>query len=409
MPAAADTDVIDRLCAIDGRTTGTDAERRAANLLAAELGEAGRPAKLEPIYVHPQWMTVHMVHCLLALVGSLVAVREPAAGFALVLFAATSLYLDLETRVALIRRIFFRRGSQNVVSRGRNAEAPVRLLIAAHYDAGRTGYALGPRGERWQRRLPARLRHALGPWRVIFWGGIGPLLPILGARMAFGDSDALDLLQVAPSLLLVIAAYLLADAALSVPSPGAYDNASGVAAALGAAARLDADPPTHIDVWIVLTGGGAAGAQGMRAFMRQHSDDHDPDATAVICLDGVSGGRVHWSASEGAVVSTPMDARMLEIADAIATASAETDGAATIARDLAIRTARITDATAARARGAHCFSLFGAIDGVPPPFLGSRADEPGRAERAVVDAAAGVVTTLVKKLDEDVGRRLTRT
>ena len=69
---------------------------------------------------------MHAVHCLLAFAGSLVAVSIPPLGFGLVLVAATSMYLDLNYRFYLVRRLFFRRASQNVISRGGRPDAPAR-------------------------------------------------------------------------------------------------------------------------------------------------------------------------------------------------------------------------------------------------------------------------------------------
>jgi len=85
-------DNVAELCSFKGRVAGSDAERRAANRFAHRLRELGRPAEVEPTYVHPQAPVVHAFHCLLGFAGSLVASFEPAAGFALVLIAATSMY-----------------------------------------------------------------------------------------------------------------------------------------------------------------------------------------------------------------------------------------------------------------------------------------------------------------------------
>ena len=76
--------------------------------------------------MHPQYGLVHGFHCLLGFAGSLVAIEIPALGFGLVLLAATSMYLDLNYRLYLVRSLFFRRASQNVVSRGRRFGKPRR-------------------------------------------------------------------------------------------------------------------------------------------------------------------------------------------------------------------------------------------------------------------------------------------
>ncbi len=120
-------------------------------------------------------------------------------GFALVLFAATSLYLDLDTRAYLIRRLFFRRASQNVVSPGSRPDAPMRLILTAHYDAARTGFVFSriyPLGA----GLSERARVLFAPFRLGFWGGVAPLLPILGAQMAGFDAGWIQILQVVPTV-----------------------------------------------------------------------------------------------------------------------------------------------------------------------------------------------------------------
>ncbi|HZA90685.1 MAG TPA: hypothetical protein VE401_10670, partial [Solirubrobacterales bacterium] len=149
-------EVIRRLCSFEGRRVGTDAERRAANYLADTLRKAGRRADVDPIHVHPQYALVHAVHCLLGIAGSLVSLEIPPLGFALVLAAALSMYLDLNTRLYLIRRLFFRRASQNVLSRGPRPDAPARVILCAHYDAAQTGRMFEPRTVERAARIQAR-------------------------------------------------------------------------------------------------------------------------------------------------------------------------------------------------------------------------------------------------------------
>src|SRR5829696_9034968 len=173
-------EVIRELCSFDGRGPGTDAERRAANMLTGRLRGMGRRAEIEPFFAHPQYAVVHLIHAALGIAGSLLATVQPAVGFGLVLLAAVSTYLDLNTRLYLVRSLLFRRVSQNVVSPGGRPGAPIRLILMAHYDAARTGYIFSKASNR-IRKLPERTRVGLGPFRLFFWLGLAPLLPILGA------------------------------------------------------------------------------------------------------------------------------------------------------------------------------------------------------------------------------------
>ena len=161
-------EVIRELCSFEGRLAGTDAERRAANRLAERLREGGRRVEVEPTYVHPQYALVIALHCLLGDRRQPGRGRGARAGLRLVLFAATSMYLDLNTRFYSLRRLFFRRASQNVVSRGAPPDAPARLILTAHYDAARTGLRLRAEAGA-PRRLAQRPPILLGPFRVLFW------------------------------------------------------------------------------------------------------------------------------------------------------------------------------------------------------------------------------------------------
>src|SRR5262245_11167421 len=279
-------EVIRELCSFEGRGPGTDAERRAANALAARLRGMGRRAEIEPFFAHPQFAVVHLIHAVLGIAGSLVATVQPAFGFALVLFAAASTYLDLTTRFYLVRSLLFRRASQNVVSPGNQPAAPARLILMAHYDAARTGYVFSK--SKRIRRLPERTRLTLGPFRIFFWLGLAPLLPILGARMAGLDATWLNAVQAIPTIVLVLAAFLLIDIALSQIVPGAYDNASGVAAVLSAAEELSASAPENLDVWIVLTGSEESLCEGSRAFIRSRRKELDRPTTYFLNVDSVS-------------------------------------------------------------------------------------------------------------------------
>jgi hypothetical protein len=386
--------LVRELCSFEERGPGTDAERRAANMLAGRLRAMGRPADLEPTFVHPQYALVHLLHVLIAIAGSIAGVSLPALGFALVLFAASSAYLDLNTRFYLVRSLLFRRASQNVVSPGSNPDAPLRLLLTAHYDAARSGYVFGERGVRLARRLSPRWRLLLGPFRLVFWGGIAPLLPILGARMAGLDAGWLSVVQLLPTVLLIVAAFLLIDIALSKVVPGAYDNASGVAAVLSVAERLRDAPAANLDVWVVLPGSEESLGEGMRSFVRARREELDRERTVIVNVDSVSYGSVHYETSEGPVISTAMDRELIELCEALG----ETLGASPLRSPLA------TDALPASIRRLRSISIVGADGGLPPPWYHTHDDVPERVNASSLTAATEFVAGLARLLDREAGR-----
>jgi hypothetical protein len=403
--AAGRRELIEELCSFEGRWPGTDAERRAGNRLAERLRKAGRRVEIEPSYVLPEYSLVMAVHVVLAIAGSLIALEIAPLGFAMVLVSATSLYLDQNTRLYLIRRLFFRRASQNLVSPGPNPTAPARLILSAHYDAARTGWVFGPRSTRSAKRLPESARLLLGPIRLIFWAGIVPLLAVSAARLAGVDAQWLSVIQLIPTALLMVTIVLLLDIALSGIVPGAYDNASGVAAVLSVAEALEADRPENLDVWVVLPGAEECNCEGMAYWVSTNHKDLDRDRTFFLNLDSVSFGDVHYLASEGAIVSYAMDERLLQLCEAIAAADRD-DGDRYRARP--IRIPFHTDALPARARRFRAISLIGAEDGVGPPYYHTHDDTPDKLDEDAMTRAVEFTMELVRQLDRDVGRSSVR-
>jgi Peptidase family M28 len=391
-------EVVRELCAFEGRGPGTDAERRAGSFLAGRLRAMGRRAEIEPFFCHPQYAVVHLIHAALGIAGSLVATVEPAVGFALVLFAAASTYLDLNTRLYLVRSLLFRRVSQNVVSPGPRPEAPARLILMAHYDAARTGYVFS-KGSKRVRRLPERARLALGPFRIFFWAGLAPLLPILGARMAGLDPTWLNAVQAIPTIVLIVAAFLLIDIALSEIVPGAYDNASGVAAVLSAAEDLTTDPPDNLDVWVVLTGSEESLCEGSRAFIRPRRKELDRATTYFVNVDSVSYGDVAYEISQGAVISIPHDQHLIELAEALSSAGAAGSEAHPIRHPV------LDDALPARVRKLPAITLRTSDEsGNLAPWYHTHDDTPDRVDAVALERATDFVLALSRLIDREAGR-----
>jgi hypothetical protein len=366
-------------------------------MLAGRLRGMGRRADIEPFFTHPEYAIVHLIHAAMGVAGSILATVQPAAGFALVLLAAASTYLDLNTRLYLVRSLLFRRASQNVVSAGARPDAPGRLILMAHYDAARTGYVFSNASKR-IRRLPERIRVGLGPFRLFFWLGLAPLLPILGARMAGFDATWLNAVQAIPTIILIVAGFLLIDIALSDIVPGAYDNASGVAAVLSAAEELTANPPENLDVWIVLAGSEESFCEGSRAFVRSRRKELDRATTAFVNVDSVSFGEVAYEISQGPVISLPHDRQLIELCEALSDAGAG-DGARPIRHPL------LDDALPARLRRLRAITLRTTDEaGNLAPWYHTHDDVPDRVDAEALTRATDFLISLARLIDRDAGR-----
>jgi hypothetical protein len=388
-------DLIRELCSFEGRGPGTDAERRAANMLAGRLRGIGRRTEIEPFFAHPEYAIVHLIHAAMGVAGSIIATVQPAVGFSLVLLAAVSTYLDLNTRAYLVRSLLFRRASQNVVSAGSRPDAPARLILMAHYDAARTGYIFSKASNR-IRKLPERTRLSLGPFRLFFWLGLAPLLPILGARMAGLDATWLNALQAIPTIVLIVAAFLLIDIALSDIVPGAYDNASGVAAVISAAEELAANPPENLDVWVVLAGAEESFCEGSRAFVKSRRKEFDRATAAFVNVDSVSFGEVAYEISQGPVISLPHDPQLIALCEALSAAGQS-------ARP--IRHPLLDDAMPARVRRLRAITLRTTDEGGNlAPWYHTHDDVPERVDSEALTRATDFVVSLARLLDREAGR-----
>jgi hypothetical protein len=238
--------------------------------------------------------------------------------------------------------------------------------------------------------------------RPLFWS-LAALLPILGARLAGVDGAGLSLVQLVPTLILLLGAFLLAEIQLGDVVPGANDNASGVATALSVVAELDADPPPNLDVWLVLTGGEECGMEGVRGFLRAHRDDLDPATTFFVNLDSVGGGELRYLTSEGLAVGFEMDRRVVELCEAIAGAGrdgGERAAAEPLARGLAgdglrLRLARLPGTT-----------ITATAPGSPLPVNYHLPDDaPGAIDPEALESAHAFAVALARQLDREAGRR----
>ncbi len=399
-------ELVRELCSFEGRLAGTDAERRAAARLARRLERQGWRPEIEPTYVHPQWPLVHALHCALGFGASLLALVAPAAGFAIALAAAVSMYLDLNGRAYVLRPLFFRRASQNVVARRPGDEGGrATVYVCAHYDAARTGAAYAPRQLARLAALARLTRLPLSPARLAFWS-LAALLPLLGLRMAGLGGALLSLLQLPPTLALLLATFALVDIELSDVVPGANDNASGVATALALAAAVAADPPRHLDVRLVLTGGEGPLVEGLRSFLRAHRRELDPRRSVFLNLDAVGRGELRYLASEGLAVSQPADRRLRQLCEAIAEASGAEGGAGAARGPDPHAFGFATDAALASARGYPAITITALEPGtLAPPGFRLASDAPELLEPEAMERALAFALALVRQLDRDVERR----
>jgi hypothetical protein len=295
------TETIATLASFEHRGPGTDAERRAANWLTAQLqSSAHRDAQVETFWCRPNWALGHAWHAALGLAGSLVADSSPRVGGALLILALLSVVSDAVTGTSLGRRLTPERASQNVVSESGGERPSVHLIVTANYDAGRAGLVYRDRFKRTADRL-ARLTGGRAPgWLAWLATALVWLIVIAVLRLEGHRGTIIGIAQLIPTVGLVLAMALLLELASAGYGPAATDNASGVAAAIALVQALDAAPPRHLTVDLVLAGAGDGGGIGLRHFLRGHN--RKAPTTVVVGIAACGAGDPCWYVSDGALI-----------------------------------------------------------------------------------------------------------
>jgi hypothetical protein len=304
--------IIQRLASPAGRLPGSEQDARTTAMLAAELESMGRGAEVEEIRVRPAWHLTFAAFALLAAGGTVLSTISAPAGAVLLLLTAAAMFGDLATGFHTLRLVTPRRRTANVNSPERRESPAARVILTAHHDAGRTGLLYARR----QRKRPARRRRRAtltSPLHFLFWSTMVALVAAV-ARLAV-DNDALTAVQFVLAVVFLTYVVLLIDTAAAGASPGAADNASGVAVVLEAARRLEADRPGLVETWVVLTGAGDAGGLGMRAWLEEHGGALRGVPTYFVNVKGTASGRLCHVVGEGYATLIRNDERLARLAE----------------------------------------------------------------------------------------------
>ncbi len=266
------------------RFTGTDGERRAADLVAARLEDAGLEVEREPFRASRTALRRlrFLIHGVLAALVLVVGFVGPGSPDRAVLFgAAFLLMVGGTTRWSRVLESAFDVGptitSQNIVGRRPgHGDHPLRIVVLAHLDSKSA-------------RFPT------------FWSS---LLIIVAVAIALGLT-VLALLTVtrgweAPAAGVFVPLALIAAGALLVSpfnpvgdeSPGAMDNASGLAVLLESARSLPGESALDpCELVFLATGAEEIGLAGAIRWIQAHEKELDRKRTVFVNVDSVGVGR----------------------------------------------------------------------------------------------------------------------
>lgn len=322
------------------RRTGGVGELASAHFLASRLREFdSQSIALTKFRTQTSWTPVQLAY---VLSGIAVAAAPGYAARTIGALIAASYELDVSGRSQWLRRLLPSRDGVTVSARiPASGIAQRTVILMAHHDAAQTGLVWGPTATAASRYLSRHVGRA-----------IPSHLPALAALVATAFPSARS--RALGAAVLASSAALMTESMLSPTTPGANDNASGVATALEVARHFASDRLRDTDVVVVFTGGEEVGGVGSRAWLKENARHVNPDRTLVINLDAVgSQGRLAVAQHESLTgcISTRCVERVLESAAGLG---------------LEVETLAIpnpTDAVAATQSGLPTVSLLSVHDG----------------------------------------------
>lgn len=337
-------DAIRELAAI-ARPSASDGERRAAELIAGWLGDAGCRVEVQRELAHGgYWWPIGLANTIAATAAASWLARPTrptrALSAASAALMAAALWDDLGHGRRWFRRTLLpRRPTWNVVAQTGDPDAERTVVFVAHHDAAHSGIvfhpALGQIGPRWTPRAHARASHTLP---ILYGVWIGPVAVSLGALMGRRR------LSQTGAVIAVGATAAMTDIGLRDVVPGANDNLSAVGVLLALAQSLREKPLVGLRVLLVSTGSEESFSEGMQAFGERHFDGLPRGATEFVCLECLGGTHLIVLEGEGML-------RMRDYPPAMREALAAAARAAGVTIGRGLRTVAATDAIIALRAG----------------------------------------------------------
>ncbi len=293
------------------RPTGSEAERRAAEYVKSMLEGLGLDPRIEVFTAVSDMNWFPISAGIASLVGAFVGVFfSPLSGALISVFGPFLFWHALVRADSPIRGLLPRVESTNVVARiPPEGKAVRKVAVAAHLDTNRVRLA-------WASEKAAAIR----------WGTLGTLVAYLLIPVFLTISAVTGVLAwaFAAGILGLYAlgtiGFLLYE--LRNPhSPGAIDNASSVAVALGLAEEFAVKPLRNTELWLCFTGAEEVDHRGIKELLRRYH--HELSGAYFLVLEGVGAGELSLVTEEGVLTRYRPDPELLGIAAGVSRAHPE--------------------------------------------------------------------------------------
>ena len=290
------------------RFSGSEGERRAAELIAERLRGLGCSVEIEEERVHGTFTwplgLLSAVGCLAALAG--LRGRRIAAVLG-GLVAAAAIADDISGGRRPFRALLPQRSTWNVVAEAGDRAAARTVVVLAHHDAARSGLVFHPAPQRAvEKRFPGLIERTDTGLPLWFPVVGGPLLGALGALTGRRG------LMWAGAVMATLNTAFFADIASRPVVPGANDNLTGVAGLVALAQALSERPVHGLRVLLVSCGSEESLQEGVRAFGARHFARLPPERTWFVNLESVGSPKLALLEGEGPLVMRDYDANWRE-------------------------------------------------------------------------------------------------
>lgn len=371
---------------IGPRGACTAAEGRAARFIRKRFEERGLETRTQEFFCINTYSYLYMIYLAVAVACAFLSYwlwfvyfAAPLALLTVVLFA-----LDLET-FPVVSRLLPHRLSRNVIGEIPSESGKVGLVVVAHYDSARAALSFHPK--------------LVKNFRLSFSMMIGGVFAVAALtltnfvlKLATGDTNLwVWIATIVAGTYLLVPFVLMAHRERSMDyTPGANDNASGVAAMLALMDKMSEDESRLGGVMFVATGAEEVGTAGMLEFLK--SDGKRLEDALFVNLDNLGSGHLCYIDEEGMLFPHGSDPVLLWLSDKVIEKKrfpVWRSGYRLLS----------TDATPALARGYRAMSVMAFDDDGMLPNWHWETDTVDNIDMSNIETARGFLWNLVKKVD----------
>ena len=284
---------------IGPRPSASAEEGEAATYVAGELSALGYETRIENFPALKTYSWLHVLYHTAILTAWALVPGAPWVSVALSAAGLAAWAMDVSGRTGLSFLFPKSRSSNAVGYRMPKKPMLAKVVVSAHIDSSRSAVFFNPKIVKGFRRTFVLTALAMGATLA------AAAVSAAGVKLYYAwiVAGVLNIQTAAAALLLV-------DRELrGRHTPGAVDNASGVAAMLGVARALADRQFDHLEIEFVGTGAEESGLFGMAHYLKNHWND--PARTLFVNIDHVGTGLVSVTAREGMLLRRDCDAAAL--------------------------------------------------------------------------------------------------